>query len=96
MNVPAEELNHKFRGRDLCQLWNASFATADTNWLLGSRSTFCESVAPQNATTLAVVGNGPLTPEQREQIAGMDRVVRFNAANNMCVPVGGRSMPRVS
>ena len=82
-SAPELEALQWFRGRDLRQLWNHSVVSAAENWRLGSHSGLCESVAPANASTLAIVGNGPLTQEQRRQIAGMDRVVRFNAANNM-------------
>lgn len=34
--------------------------------------------------SIAVVGNGPLKPEQRPEIQTHDKVVRFNALNNRC------------
>ena len=80
----AQKAQPQFRGRDVTQLWNTSFANAEHNWPLGSHSTLCQNIAPANASTLAIVGNGPVTAEQRRLIHGMDRVVRFNAANNMC------------
>ena len=64
------------------ELWNTSSAVHPERWSLGSHAAVCESIAPRNSSTLAIVGNGPLTSEQRQTIAAMDRVVRFNAMNN--------------
>ena len=74
--------SHSVHGRDIRLLWNASFAAAPSNWRVGDPKAVCAAIAPANATTLAIVGNGPLSEAQRAQIAGLDRVVRFNAMNN--------------
>jgi len=49
---------------------------------VGSAAQFCEALGESGS--VALVGNGPLTPAQRAQIASAGRVVRFNAVNNWC------------
>lgn len=64
-------------------LWNASFAASPPNWVLGSAGTMCEALAPKQVRSIAIVGNAPLTAAQRALIGTKDRVLRFNALNNM-------------
>ena len=64
-------------------LWNASYAAGADRWALGSLEAMCAALAPEHVRTVAIVGNGPLTQEQRELIRAKDRIMRFNAVNNM-------------
>jgi hypothetical protein len=53
------------------------------SWTAGDLAKFCRMVGPESgAAEVAIVGNGPLSNEQREAIAAADVVVRFNAMNN--------------
>ena len=65
-------------------LWNATFAAAPQHWPVGSLDALCDIIAPAGVHKLAIVGNGPLTDAQRHLIQASDRVLRFNAVNNMC------------
>eukprot|EP00884_Botryococcus_braunii_P009557 jgi/Botrbrau1/18602/Bobra.0367s0042.1 len=52
-------------------------------WTLGDREGFCSIIGPGSGTSnIAIVGNGPLSAEQRKAIEASDLVVRFNAMNN--------------
>lgn len=64
-------------------LWNASFAAGPVNWPLGSQAAMCQAFAPADVRKIAIVGNGPLTEKDRVMIKASDRVLRFNAVNNM-------------
>lgn len=35
--------------------------------------------------TIAIVGNGPITAYQRQQIEAADAIIRFNKLDNWCV-----------
>ena len=35
--------------------------------------------------TIAIVGNGPITAYQRQQIDAADAIIRFNKLDNWCV-----------
>ncbi len=48
----------------------------------GSAEALCGFLTRPRTRSIAVVGNGPLKPEQRDEIQGCDKVVRFNALNN--------------
>ena len=65
------------------ELWNASFAASPDKWAVGSLAAMCTALAPPQSGSVAIVGNGPLTAGQRKLIKASDRVVRFNAVNNM-------------
>ncbi|KAK9805097.1 hypothetical protein WJX73_006552 [Symbiochloris irregularis] len=65
------------------RLWNLSYAAGPSRWTVGSLDAMCEALAPADARSIAIVGNGPLTEQQRHLIQKADRVMRFNAANNM-------------
>jgi hypothetical protein len=67
-------------------LWSASsipdVAGRRSNLLRGDGKALCAAIAPPGVTSLAVVGNGPLTDESRRQIAAADVILRFNEMNN--------------
>lgn len=68
--------------RNPAQLWDASAFGPKAKYQWGSGDQLCSIL---NATdNIALVGNGPLTDEQRQQISKAGRVVRFNALNNRC------------
>ena len=68
--------------RNPAPLWDASSFGPKAKYQWGSGDQLCGIL---NATDdIALVGNGPLTDEQREQISKAGRVVRFNALNNRC------------
>ncbi|KAK9809048.1 hypothetical protein WJX72_008410 [[Myrmecia] bisecta] len=50
--------------------------------LYGTMDAMCGLLNATHVKNIAVVGNGPVTSEQRDQIQHADRVVRFNALNN--------------
>lgn len=62
-------------------LWDLS-AIRRAPLLRGSAVALCGFLMRPRTRSIAVVGNGPLKPEQRAEILGFDRVVRFNALNN--------------
>ena len=64
------------------RLWDPGALVAGAPWPVGSAAQFCEALGESGS--VALVGNGPLTPAQRAQIASAGRVVRFNAVNNWC------------
>lgn len=64
------------------RLWDPRALVAGAPWPVGSAAQFCEALG--ESSSVALVGNGPLTPAQRAQIASAGRVVRFNAVNNWC------------
>lgn len=69
--------------RNPMPLWDARDFGPAANFLWGSGDQMCSIL---NATDdIALVGNGPLTEEQRQQISKAGRVVRFNALNNRCI-----------
>lgn len=86
MNQPelSSRVRQVYGDTDPRQLWNASFAASPANWLVGSQPGMCAAMAPPQSGSVAIVGNGPLTDAQRQMIRRQDRVVRFNALNNMC------------
>ena len=77
-------------------LWDARALVPKANFLWGSGAQLCGVL---NATDdIALVGNGPISAEDREAISKHGRVVRFNALNNRCrwlLPrlLGGSRMP---
>jgi hypothetical protein len=61
-------------------LWDSHALVPKAPFLWGSGEQLCSVL---NATDdIALVGNGPITPEQRAAISQHGRVVRFNALNN--------------
>jgi hypothetical protein len=63
-------------------LWDPHAIVPKSEFLWGSPDQLCSIL---NATDdIALVGNGPLTEEQRQAIGAHGRVVRFNALNNRC------------
>ena len=64
------------------RLWDPAVLVAGAPWPVGSAAQFCEALGESGS--VALVGNGPLMPAQRAQIASAGRVVRFNAVNNWC------------
>ncbi|BDA44028.1 hypothetical protein COCOBI_05-2120 [Coccomyxa sp. Obi] len=66
--------------RNPAPLWDTSAFGPKAKYQWGSGDQLCGIL---NATDdIALVGNGPLTDEQRQQISKAGRVVRFNALNN--------------
>jgi hypothetical protein len=65
-------------------LWDVNeLVGTPSAWPQGNRQRMCEVVGPAGgAQRIAVVGNGPLTAEQRTAIDASDSIVRFNAMNN--------------
>lgn len=76
-------VEHEYGALQPQRLWNLSFAAGPSRWTVGSLNAMCETLAPEAAHRIAIVGNGPLTEQQRHLIQKADRVMRFNAANNM-------------
>ena len=64
-------------------MWDLT-ATRRAPLLRGTAKALCGFLMRPNTRSIAVVGNGPLKPEQRAEIQGFDKVVRFNALNNRC------------
>jgi hypothetical protein len=70
-------------------LWDPASAGRAAPWLHGSQEGFAAALKAGTGGgggRLAVVGNGPITKEQRE-IELADTVVRFNAMNNRSVSI---------
>ena len=68
------------RKGDPSPLWDPHAIVPRSEFLWGSAEQLCGIL---NATDdVALVGNGPLTKEQRSEINTRGRVVRFNALNN--------------
>ena len=65
-------------------LWDLS-AFRQASLVRGTAEALCSVLMPPGTRSIAVVGNGPLKPEQRDDIQGCDKVVRFNALNNRWV-----------
>lgn len=61
------------------RLWDPGALVARAPWPIGSAARLCGALG---AGSVALVGNGPLTPAQRGAIAAAGAVVRFNAVNN--------------
>ena len=64
-------------------LWDLS-AIRQAPLVRGTAKALCGFLMQPNTRSVAVVGNGPLKPEQRAEVQGFDKVVRFNALNNRC------------
>jgi len=77
-------------GPDPRPLWSPSLVGTAATWLHGCPEAFAAALRPAEGLggggggRLAVVGNGPITEEQRAEIELADTVVRFNAMNNRC------------
>ncbi len=65
-------------------LWDLS-AIRQAPLVRGSAEALCGFLTRPRTRSIAVVGNGPLKPEQRGEIQACDKVVRFNALNNRSV-----------
>lgn len=74
----------RYQGRpDPRPLWDPASVGGAATWLHGSHGAFAAALqAGGGGGRLAVVGNGPISEEQREEIELADTVVRFNAMNN--------------
>ncbi len=69
--------------RNPAPLWDAqTFGPQVAEYPWGSADQLCSIL--NSTDDVALVGNGPLTDEQREEISRAGRVVRFNALNNRC------------
>ena len=68
------------------RLWDPGALVARAPWPVGSAAALCGALG---AGSVALVGNGPLTPGQRAGIAAAGAVVRFNAVNNWRAPPAG-------
>ena len=65
------------------RLWDPAALVARAPWPLGSATQLCNALG---GGSVALVGNGPLMPAQRAEIAAAGAVVRFNAVNNWRAP----------
>ena len=65
-------------------LWDPDMLGHKTDWPHGSVNGFAAAMDMLHTARVAVVGNGPLSQAQRDEIQSADRVVRFNAMNNRC------------
>ena len=61
-------------------LWDKHALVPNAPFLWGSPDQLCSIV--NASTTVALVGNGPLTSEQRQEINTAGSVLRINAMNN--------------
>ena len=61
-------------------LWDKHALVPKAPFLWGSPDQLCSIV--NASATVALVGNGPLTPEQRQEINKAGSVLRINAMNN--------------
>lgn len=67
-------------------LYNITELGAGAIWPHGSAEGFAAALGAGHIQRVAVVGNGPVTDAQRQDIATADRVIRFNAMNNRYLP----------
>ena len=65
-------------------LWDTEMLGHKADWPHGSANGFAAAMDTLHTSRVAVVGNGPLSQAQRDEIQSADRVVRFNAMNNRC------------
>ena len=63
-------------------LWDARTFGPKASYPWGSADQLCSIL--NSTDDVALVGNGPLSQEQREEISRAGKVVRFNALNNRC------------
>ena len=78
-------------GPNPAQLWDPAVLVPNANFTVGSTRQLCSMLTGQGARDIAVVGNGPLSDDQRAASNAADRVVRFNAVNNRYVAVLSRA-----